>query len=153
MWFSARAVNANGKPSAASPRAEPASQGFGITNGSPACSARNAAPLSSVVRDTQHHLAALAALRDTRERGARLLEWEDRVDRGPQLAGVREARELDELLTARPDHEVRRAVSLLGDRDDARDGPNGTYKRIAADGIEDDLARLIRSGQLPAREL
>ena len=52
-WPSRRpSVNANpelvvasaGNPSAASARAEPASQALGITNGAPSCSARNASP-------------------------------------------------------------------------------------------------------------
>jgi len=36
-------------PSASSTRAEPASQGFGMRNGSPACSAANASAFSSCV--------------------------------------------------------------------------------------------------------
>ena len=37
------------KPSDSSTFAEPVSHGLGMTNGSPACSARNAAPFSAVV--------------------------------------------------------------------------------------------------------
>lgn len=38
-----------GKPSASRTRAEPASHGFGITNGSPACSSAKRAPSSACV--------------------------------------------------------------------------------------------------------
>ena len=39
------------KPSASSMRAEPASHGFGITNGSPSCSARNASAFCCCLSD------------------------------------------------------------------------------------------------------
>ena len=45
------------KPSASSTRAEPASHGFGITNGSPSCSAANAAAFSGLA----HGAAASAS--------------------------------------------------------------------------------------------
>ena len=59
--------------------------------------------LCSVVRDAQHHLAAVG---DTGEGRALVLEQKDRVDRRFQLAGVRESRELDELRAARLDEDT-----------------------------------------------
>src|SRR6185295_2705151 len=120
------------KPSAASTRAEPASQGFGITNGSPACRARNASAFSSVVADTKHDLSLFAALADAVEGRACFLEGEDRVDCRGQLSSVCAASELDQLCAIRLDHEVRRAVGLLRNRDDPAAQPDGIRKLIAA---------------------
>ena len=71
--------------------------GFGMTNGSPACSARKASAFSSVVADTKHDLSLLAALADAVEGCACFLEGEDRVDCRGQLSSVCAASELDEL--------------------------------------------------------
>ncbi len=107
----------------------------------------------SVVRDAQHHLAALAALGDTGEGRARVLEQKDRVDRRFQLAGVRESGELDELRAARLYDEIPGALCLLGHRDDASAGAERLRQCGAADRVEDEIARLVGCGQPAAREL
>jgi hypothetical protein len=50
-------------------------------------------------------------------------------------------------------HEVRRTVHLLRDGDHSAGGAEGAYERLAADRIEDEVARLVRGGQLLPGEL
>src|SRR5947208_8194716 len=97
------------KPSAARTRAEPASHGFGITNGSPAWSARKASPLrwgSCMVVDLDDDLPTFARGHHAFERRPRILQREHRIDRRTHRPICRELGELDQLLAVRFDHEV-----------------------------------------------
>src|SRR5688572_178408 len=93
-----------------------------MRNGSPWWRAWNAAARSVRlgVADTEHYLAVLAGRRHALERGAGVGEREDGVELRPQLAGVDERGQLEELFAVRLDDEVGRARRLLGDRDEAR---------------------------------
>src|SRR3954453_21598072 len=121
------------KPSPSSTRAAPASHGLGMTNGSPWCRARNAAPLSawSVMRGASgagqhlglHALAAAHRLEGVAEAVEREVVGEHRL-------GVDRARAQDQLLEDQP-HRARaddeRALAGLDDEpvhapDGARDG-------------------------------
>jgi hypothetical protein len=90
----------------------------------------------------------------TRAKASRApLQRKDRVDRRPQRACVGEARELEQLVTTRLHHEVRRTVHLLRDGDHSGCIAKGACERLAADRIEDEVARFARSGQLLPGEL
>src|SRR5262245_33600125 len=100
-------------PSAAIMRAEPASHGFGITNGSPACSARNASALPSwlAIRRLLHlhdDLPSFPAFHAARERALRIGERKHRVDGGPEIATFDETGDLLQLAPVRLDDEERR---------------------------------------------
>src|SRR5262245_31709247 len=141
------------KPRAASTRAEPASQGFGMTNGSPSCSARNASARSSIRDDTQHDFSVLAALTDAVEGRPRLFERKDRVERRDQGTGIGAAPKLGELPAVRLDDEVRGAVGLLRNRYHSTRGLDGARERVAPDCVEHEVApvallRKLLTGQL-----
>src|SRR5437762_2922385 len=97
-------------PSASRTRAEPASHGFGITNGSPAWSDRKASPFrcGSYMVDLDHDLPPFAGSHDSIEGRPRVLQREDRVDGRTEDPVGRQVAELDELFAIRLDHEVGR---------------------------------------------
>src|SRR5262245_43232773 len=107
----------------------------------------------SVLPDAEHDLAALPAFCDAGERRDGVLEREDRVDRGLELACVRAPGELDERGAVRLDDEVLDALALLRDRDHAGAGLGRSRERVAADRVEAERAWLARRRQLVAREL
>jgi hypothetical protein len=73
---------------------------------------------SWLLEDTQDHLAALAPGGAAHERRAGLGEGEDRIDLGPQLTGVGEPGQLDQLLAVGLDNEVVGTGRLGRDRHD-----------------------------------
>src|SRR4029077_13930460 len=87
------------KPSASSIRADPTSQGFGMTKGSPTCSAANSFALRCcLLDDTQHHLAVLSSGCAAGKRVACVGKRKDRIDLRQQLACLGELRQLEQLL-------------------------------------------------------
>src|SRR5436190_4823441 len=106
-------------------RAEPGSQGFGVTNGSPVWSTRKASPLRcwSCMVDLHDDLPTLAGGHDAVERFPCVLQVEHRVDGRTYGPVCGEFGQLDQLLPVVLDHEVGRAHTLgdlrwrfLGDR-------------------------------------
>src|SRR6266511_2752802 len=104
-----------------------------------------------VIADLEHNLAALATHHDALERGPRLGEGEHGVDRRPNGALVDQPGELEELLTAGLDDDVRR-LGLLADRRwgllGHRDQPSALAQHgrracdhLAADSVEDEIDR------------
>src|SRR4029450_12926483 len=146
----ASAVN----PSASRTRADPVSHGFGITNGSPACIARKADPLSCclLIADMDHHLPALPAGHASLERSAGVTELVDTIDRRTELTAVDERRHLGQLIAVRFDHEVGRLDAVgrrLRDGDDPAGGTEeggGAAQRFSAGRVEhqvDGLERVV----------
>src|SRR5919201_976713 len=136
-----------GKPSDSSTRAEPTSQGFGITNGAPRWSAAN----RSACIDTEDDLATFAAAHAALVRRLKLREPEDGVDLRLQDSLVGEPRQLRQLRPSRLDDEVE-AVSSVGHNSDV---PHGVGRTLVAGGVEDEVGRAavhdLRA--CPAREL
>ena len=143
------------KPEVASTRAEPASHGFGRTNGSPACSAAKSAPRSAWLRiaHDQHDLAALARLLDPLEGCARAgeRERESIATRSCPAAAsrassascsARGSTTKNTGVTTRP----RAAMALSPPTPGAHpeDPRSGLASDVAADGVEDQVDRLDR---------